>query len=419
RLVKPMSDLVQLFERVSAALRAGKPVLVADSKDRENEVDAIVSAQEVTSEWMGWMVRYTSGYICAPMPAERAELLGLPIQWPANQDQLRTCYTVSCDAAEGVTTGISAADRRTTLRALANPDASSEDLVRPGHILPLRARGGGIFTRAGHTEAAVDLMNLADLVPVAAIGEMVHDDGSMVRYQDCPAIAEKFGLELITVAELKEFLSRKKPQADAEAIARVTQIASAKLPTRYGDFTVRAYQDSELGTVHMALISEKTPESTALVRIHSECLTGESFGSLRCDCGPQLQQAMKEVAAEGGAIIYLRGQEGRGIGLSEKIKAYALQDQGRDTAQANLDLGWPVDLREYGAAAAILRDLEMTNIRLLTNNPQKALLSQDGIQVEETVPLEVGIDPHNIEYLRTKQRLGHTFHNLDNFVAKK
>ena len=414
-----MSDLVQLFERVSAALRAGKPVLVADSKDRENEVDAIVSAQEVTSEWMGWMVRYTSGYICAPMPAERAELLGLPIQWPANQDQLRTCYTVSCDAAEGVTTGISAADRRTTLRALANPDASSEDLVRPGHILPLRARGGGIFTRAGHTEAAVDLMKLADLVPVAAIGEMVHDDGSMVRYQDCPAIAEKFDLELITVAELKEFLSQVKSPADVEAIARVTQIASAKLPTRYGDFTVRAYQDSELGTVHMALISEKTPESTALVRVHSECLTGESFGSLRCDCGPQLQQAMRQVAAEGGAIIYLRGQEGRGIGLSEKIKAYALQDQGRDTAQANLDLGWPVDLREYGAAAAILRDLKMTAIRLLTNNPQKALLSQDGIQVEETVPLEVGIDPHNIEYLRTKQRLGHTFHNLDNFVAKK
>ena len=414
-----MSDLVQLFERVSAALRAGKPVLVADSKDRENEVDAIVSAQEVTSEWMGWMVRYTSGYICAPMPAERAELLGLPIQWPANQDQLRTCYTVSCDAAEGVTTGISAADRRTTLRALANPDASSEELVRPGHILPLRARGGGVFTRAGHTEAAVDLMNLADLVPVAAIGEMVHDDGSMVRYQDCPAIAEKFGLELITVAELKEFLSRKKPQADAEASARVKEIASAKLPTKFGNFTVRAYRDAELGAVHIALISEKTPESTALVRVHSECLTGESFGSLRCDCGPQLQQAMKEVAAEGGAIIYLRGQEGRGIGLSEKIKAYALQDQGRDTAQANLDLGWPVDLREYGAAAAILRDLEMTNIRLLTNNPQKALLSQDGIQVEETVPLEVGIDPHNIEYLRTKQRLGHTFHNLDNFVAKK
>lgn len=414
-----MSDLVQLFERVSAALRAGKPVLVADSKDRENEVDAIVSAQEVTSEWMGWMVRYTSGYICAPMPAERAELLGLPIQWPANQDQLRTCYTVSCDAAEGVTTGISAADRRTTLRALANPDASSEDLVRPGHILPLRARGGGIFTRAGHTEAAVDLMKLADLVPVAAIGEMVHDDGSMVRYQDCPAIAEKFDLELITVAELKEFLSQVKSPADVEAIARVTQIASAKLPTRYGDFTVRAYQDSELGTVHMALISEKTPESTALVRVHSECLTGESFGSLRCDCGPQLQQAMRQVAAEGGAIIYLRGQEGRGIGLSEKIKAYALQDQGRDTAQANLDLGWPVDLREYGAAAAILRDLKMTAIRLLTNNPQKALLSQDGIQVEETVPLEVGIDPHNIEYLRTKQRLGHTFHNLDNFAAKK
>lgn len=414
-----MSDLVQLFERVSAALRAGKPVLVADSKDRENEVDAIVSAQEVTPEWMGWMVRYTSGYICAPMPAERAELLGLPIQWPANQDQLRTCYTVSCDAAEGVTTGISAADRRTTLRALANPEASSEDLVRPGHILPLRARGGGIFTRAGHTEAAVDLMNLAELSPVAAIGEMVHDDGSMVRYQDCPAIAEKFGLELITVAELKEFLSRKKPQVDAEASARVKEIASAKLPTKFGDFTVRAYRDAELGAVHIALISEKTPESTALVRIHSECLTGESFGSLRCDCGPQLQQAMKEVASEGGAIIYLRGQEGRGIGLSEKIKAYALQDQGRDTAQANLDLGWPIDLREYGAAAAILRDLEMTNIRLLTNNPQKALLSQDGIQVEETVPLEVGIDPHNIEYLRTKQRLGHTFHNLENFVAKK
>lgn len=414
-----MSDLAQLFARVSAALRAGKPVLVADSKDRENEVDAIVSAQKVTPEWMGWMVRYTSGYICAPMPAERAELLGLPIQWPANQDQLRTCYTVSCDAARGVTTGISAADRRTTLRALANPLSRSEDLVRPGHILPLRARSGGVFTRAGHTEAAVDLMNLADLEPVAAIGEMVHDDGSMIRYHDCPAIAEKFDLELITVAELKEYLTQVKPQADTAEIPRVTQIATAKLPTKFGDFTVRAYRDAELGAVHIALISEKTPEASALVRVHSECLTGESFGSLRCDCGPQLHQAMKKIAGEGGAIIYLRGQEGRGIGLSEKIKAYALQDQGRDTAQANLDLGWPIDLREYGAAAAILQDLKMTNIRLLTNNPQKALLSQDGIQVEETVPLEVGIDPHNIEYLRTKQRLGHTFHELDKFVAKK
>lgn len=414
-----MSDLAKLFARVSAALRAGKPVLVADSKDRENEVDAIVSAQEVTPEWMGWMVRYTSGYICAPMPAERADLLGLPIQWPANQDQLRTCYTVSCDAARGVTTGISAADRRTTLRALANPQANSEDLVRPGHILPLRARSGGVFTRAGHTEAAVDLMELADLSPVAAIGEMVHDDGSMVRYHDCPAIAEKFGLELITVAELKDYLSQLQPRTEALADARVKEIASAKMPTKFGDFTVRAYRDAELGAVHIALISEKTPEDTPLVRIHSECLTGEAFGSLRCDCGPQLQQAMRQVADEGGAIIYLRGQEGRGIGLSEKIKAYALQDQGRDTAQANLDLGWPVDLREYGAAAAILRDLQLLNIRLLTNNPQKALLSQDGIEVEETVPLEVGIDPHNIEYLRTKQRLGHTFHNLDNFVAKE
>ena len=414
-----MSDLVQLFERVSAALRAGKPVLVADSKDRENEVDAIISAQKVTPEWMGWMVRYTSGYICAPMPADRAELLGLPIQWPANQDQLRTCYTVSCDAARGVTTGISAADRRTTLRALANPLSRSEDLVRPGHILPLRARSGGVFTRAGHTESAVDLMNLAGLEPVAAIGEMVHDDGSMIRYHDCPAIAEKFDLELITVAELKEFLSQVRPQADSAEIPRVTQIATAKLPTKFGDFTVRAYRDAELGAVHIALISEKTPEASALVRVHSECLTGESFGSLRCDCGPQLHQAMKKIAGEGGAIIYLRGQEGRGIGLSEKIKAYALQDQGRDTAQANLDLGWPVDLREYGAAAAILQDLKMTNIRLLTNNPQKALLTRDGIQVEETVPLEVGIDPHNIEYLRTKQRLGHTFHNLDKFVAEK
>ncbi|WP_122820309.1 GTP cyclohydrolase II [Varibaculum vaginae] len=414
-----MSDLAQLFERVGAALRAGKPVLVADSKDRENEVDAIVSAQTVTPEWMGWMVRYTSGYICAPMPAERAELLGLPIQWPANQDQLRTCYTVSCDAAQGVTTGISAADRRTTLRVLADPLARSEDLVRPGHILPLRARSGGVFVRAGHTEAAVDLMNLADLEPVAAIGEMVHDDGSMVRYHDCLAIAEKFNLELITVAELKEFLSQLEAPANAVEIPRVKQIAGAKLPTKFGDFTVRAYRDAEMGAVHIALVSEKTPEASALVRVHSECLTGESFASLRCDCGPQLQQAMKKISAEGGAIIYLRGHEGRGIGLSEKIKAYALQDQGRDTAQANLDLGWPVDLREYGAAAAILRDLKMTNIRLLTNNPQKALLSQDGIQVEEIVPWEVGVDPHNIEYLRTKKRLGHTFHDLDKFLDRK
>lgn len=414
-----MSDLVKLFERVSAALRAGKPVLVADSKDRENEVDAIVSAERVTTEWMGWMVRYTSGYICAPMPAERAELLGLPIQWTANQDQLRTCYTVSCDAARGVTTGISAADRRTTLRALANPLSSSEDLVRPGHILPLRARSGGIFTRAGHTEAAVDLMKLAELMPVAAIGEMVHDDGSMIRYHDCPAIAEKFGLELITVAELKDYLSELQPRTQALADARVKEIASAKMPTKFGDFTVRAYRDAEQSAVHIALISEKTPEDTPLVRIHSECLTGEAFGSLRCDCGPQLQQAMRQVADEGGAIVYLRGQEGRGIGLGEKVKAYALQDKGRDTAQANLDLGWPVDLREYGAASAILRELKITNIRLLTNNPQKALLDEDGITVAEIVPLEVGIDPHNIEYLRTKQRLGHTFHNLDKLAEEK
>lgn len=414
-----MSDLGKLFARVSAALRAGKPVLVADSKDRENEVDAIVSAEKVTTEWMGWMVRYTSGYICAPMPAERAELLGLPIQWAANQDQLRTCYTVSCDAARGVTTGISAADRRTTLRALANPLSSSEDLVRPGHILPLRARSGGIFTRAGHTEAAVDLMKLAELMPVAAIGEMVHDDGSMIRYHDCPAIAEKFGLELITVAELKDYLSELQPRTQALADARVKEIASAKMPTKFGDFTVRAYRDAEQSTVHIALISEKTPEDTPLVRIHSECLTGEAFGSLRCDCGPQLQQAMRQVADEGGAIIYLRGQEGRGIGLGEKVKAYALQDKGRDTAQANLDLGWPVDLREYGVASAILRELKITNIRLLTNNPQKALLDEDGITVAEIVPLEVGIDPHNIEYLRTKQRLGHTFHNLDKLAEEK
>ena len=315
-----MSDLTKLFARVSAALRAGKPVLVADSKDRENEVDAIVSAEKVTTEWMGWMVRYTSGYICAPMPAERAELLGLPIQWAANQDQLRTCYTVSCDAARGVTTGISAADRRTTLRALANPQARSEDLVRPGHILPLRARSGGVFTRAGHTEAAVDLMKLAELMPVAAIGEMVHDDGSMIRYHDCPAIAEKFGLELITVAELKDYLSQMQPRTEVLADARVKEIASAKMPTKFGDFTVRAYRDAEQSAVHIALISEKTPEDIPLVRIHSECLTGEAFGSLRCDCGPQLQQAMRQVADEGGAIIYLRGQEGRGIGLGEKVK---------------------------------------------------------------------------------------------------
>lgn len=401
-------------EEALDALRAGRPVLVADSPDRENEADVILAAESATPEWVAWTIRHSSGYLCAPMPAERADALDLPLMVPHSQDPRRTAYTVTVDAADGVTTGISAADRARTLRVLADPAAGPHDVIRPGHVLPLRAVPGGVLHRAGHTEASVDLVRLAGLEPVAGIAELVHDDGSMMRLPAVAELARAEGLVLLTIEDL---ITWRREHGDVAVEApqpperRVHRTGSAVLPTRHGRFTVHGYRDLRTGAGHVALVADDVahPRPVPVVRVHSECLTGDSFGSLRCDCGPQLESALAQAAAEGGAVVYLRGHEGRGIGLLAKIDAYALQDAGRDTVEANLELGLPADRREYGAAAAILADLGLAEVRLLTNNPAKvAGLSAHGLVVDEVLPIEVGRTTENAAYLRTKAvAMGH------------
>ena len=423
-------------EEALAAIRAGRPVLVADSPDRENEADVVFAAQGVSAEWVAWTIRHSSGYLCAPMPAARADALELPLMVPHSQDPRRTAYTVTVDAATGVSTGISAEDRARTLRVLADPGSGAGDLIRPGHVLPLRAVPGGVLHRAGHTEAAVDLVRLAGRGEVGGIAELVHDDGSMMRLGDAAALAERDGLVLITIADLVAWrrvhdsapaVATEVP--DREAVARrVHRTSSAELPTVHGRFRVVGYRDLRTGAEHVALVPAVPPagasgrgeagaeaasavgtEVVPVVRVHSECLTGDAFGSLRCDCGPQLQAALGRVAAAGGAVVYLRGHEGRGIGLLAKIGAYELQDAGLDTVQANLELGWPVDRREYGAAAAILADLGLSRVRLLTNNPAKVTgLVASGIDVVGAERIEVGHGEHNRAYLVTKKMaMGH------------
>lgn len=412
-------------------LRAGRPVLVADSQSRENEVDAVLSAGLATPETVGWMVRHTSGYLCAPMTGEHADHLGLPLMVPRSQDKLHTAYTLSVDAASGVTTGISGHDRSWTANVLADPASTPDDLVRPGHMLPLRAVSGGVRERGGHTEASVELCALAGLAPVAVISELVHDDGSMMRMADAEPFAAEQGLVLVTIEALVAELDARgaepfsSPQPAGEWNPdRVTRVAQAHLPTRHGDFTVVAYRDLRTGAEHLALSAvgdadsagqqsrptEAAAGSTApLVRVHSECVTGDVFGSRRCDCGAQLDRALELIAAHGGVLVYLGGHEGRGIGLAEKIAAYALQEDGADTVEANVARGWAPDLREYGAAAAILRDLGAHRVRLLTNNPDKVqALAGQGIDVDQVVPLVVGVTAQNIDYLRTKvAKMGH------------
>lgn len=402
-------------EQALDALRAGRPVLVADSADRENEVDVVLAAGAATPEWVAWVVRHSSGYLCAPMPSSRADALHLPLMVPRSEDPRRTAYTVTVDAAHGVTTGISAADRARTLRVLADPSAGPHDVIRPGHVLPLRAVPGGVLHRGGHTEAAVDLCRLAGLDPVAGIAELVHDDGTMLRLADAAGLAAETGLVLLTITDLAAWrLARgdvTEPEPQPEPEARVHRTGTAILPTAEGTFVIHGYRDLRTGAEHVALVptSVASPAATPVVRVHSECLTGDAFGSRRCDCGAQLRTAMAMVAAEGGAVVYLRGHEGRGIGLRSKIDAYALQDAGRDTVQANLDLGLPADRREYGAAAAILADLGVDGVRLLTNNPAKVSgLRAHGLEIAERVGLEVGRTPENAAYLATKgAAMGH------------
>lgn len=404
-------DPIALVERALADLRAGKPVLVSDSRDREDEADFIMAAQTTTVDWIAWGIRHSSGYLCAPMPAERADALNLPLMVPSSQDPRRTAYTVSVDAAEGVGTGISAKDRHHTVRVLSDPDATADSLIRPGHVLPLRAVAGGVLHRPGHTEACVDLCRLAGLEPVGVIGEMVNDDGTMMKQGDATAIAEQEHLVLMTIQDLIEYRRAKNdlPPPSQARPQRVLAQGEARLPTRHGAVTVRGYRDARTGDEHVALVVPPKEGIVPVVRIHSECLTGDAFSSLRCDCGPQLDSAIERVVEDGGAVIYLRGHEGRGIGIVAKIQAYALQDRGLDTVDANTHLGLPVDRREYGAAAAILHDLGLARVRLLTNNPAKVeALRASGVECVERIPHLVGAHPENEHYLRTKlERMGH------------
>ncbi|PJJ71156.1 3,4-dihydroxy 2-butanone 4-phosphate synthase/GTP cyclohydrolase II [Diaminobutyricimonas aerilata] len=405
-----LSDIPTALE----ALRAGRPVIVVDDESRENEGDVVLSAQHATQEWVAWTVKHSSGFICAPMTNEIADRLELPLMVAVNQDPRGTNYTVSVDAADRLSTGISAADRAHTLRVLADLDSVAGDLHRPGHILPLRAVEGGVRERNGHTEAAVDLMKLAGLTPVGAIAEIVADDGEMMRLPGLIALGEEHGVPVITIEELiahlQEFHCDQELPTPVEIpeSPRVRFEVETRVPTTHGAFEMRAYRDRMTGADHVAIVSGPVTDG-ALVRVHSECLTGEAFGSLKCECGPQLATALDTIQAEGGVVVYLRGHEGRGIGLINKLRAYRLQEQGLDTLDANLALGLPADARDYGAAVAILEDLGLTSVRLLSNNPAKvAGLEERGIHVEALVPLVVGVGQDNEQYLETKRdRMGH------------
>jgi 3,4-dihydroxy 2-butanone 4-phosphate synthase/GTP cyclohydrolase II len=396
------------------ALRAGRPVLVADDESRENEGDVILAAEHATQEWIAWTVRHTSGFLCAPMTNEIADRLELPVMVVDNEDPRGTNYTVTVDAADRNTTGISAADRAHTLRVLADLKSTPSSLRRPGHVLPLRAADGGVRERNGHTEAAVDLLKLAGLTPVGVIGEVVADDGEMMRLPGLIALGEEFDLPVITIEELIDYLQEFHCDTQVPMPVEIPESPQVRfevettVPTEHGAFRMRAYRDRTTGSDHVAIVHGDVTDG-ALVRVHSECLTGEAFGSLKCECGPQLDAAMEAIAREGGVVVYLRGHEGRGIGLVNKLRAYRLQEQGMDTLDANLALGLPADSRDYGAAVGILRDLGLSSVRLLSNNPEKMRqLTKHGMNVEELVPLLVGVGSDNEGYLEAKRdRMGH------------
>ena len=398
------------IETAVAAVARGELVVVIDDADRENEGDLIMAAEKATPQAIAFMVRYTSGVICAPLTGERLDALEIGLMVPANTESQRTAFTITVDAWRGTTTGISAADRATTIRALVDPATRPCDLARPGHIFPLRARPGGVLARPGHTEAAVDLARLAGLAPAGVLAEVVNDDGTMARLPDLERFAAEHGLVLISIADLAEYRRRRERASAAPTAIGARLPRPVRLPTPYGEFAARAWHSAD-GLQHLALVRGSVAgDAPVLVRVHSECLTGDVFGSLRCDCGAQLAQAVERVAEEGrGVVLYLRGHEGRGIGLAHKLRAYALQEQGFDTVEANLELGFPADARDYGPASAILKALGVRRVRLLTNNPDKvAALEQAGLDVVERVPLLDEPTPENVRYLRTKQeRLGH------------
>jgi len=393
------------FADIDTALKAfarGEFLVVVDDETRENEGDLIIAAEHATPEALAFMVRHTSGVICVPMLGERLDELRLPLMVTANSEVHGTAFTVSCDLRRGTSTGISAEDRALTIRALADPSTTYAELTRPGHVFPLRYCEGGVLRRAGHTEAAVDLARLAGLEPVGAICEISNDDGTMARGPQLDRFVAEHGLLQISIADLIRHRRRH------EKLVR--RVAEARMPTAHGEFRAYVFESLMTGLQHLALVQGDLGEGAPLVRVHSECLTGDAIGSLRCDCGQQLDLALEKIAAEGhGALVYLRGHEGRGIGLGHKLRAYELQDEGLDTVQANLELGFPVDSRRYGVGAQILVDLGVRSMRLMTNNPAKYTgLSGFGLEIVERVGLTSVPNPENVRYLRAKQsKLGH------------
>jgi 3,4-dihydroxy 2-butanone 4-phosphate synthase/GTP cyclohydrolase II len=405
-----MSDsILDPIENVIAAMARGEIVVIVDDEDRENEGDFIMAAEFATPEKLAFIVRYSTGVVCCPLTDERCDDLRLPLMVEQNTESQRTAFTDTVDLIEGTSTGISAADRAATLRALADPTLTYKAFARPGHIFPLRARQGGVLKRAGHTEAAVDLARLAGCQPAGIICEIQNDDGTMMRLNDLRTFCNEHGLLLSSIAQLIEYRRHNE--------RLVERMGEASVPTEFGSFTCVAYRSTIDGVEHLAFVKGEVSSSTpVLVRVHSECLTGDVFGSRRCDCGPQLAAAMSIVNTQGsGVIVYLRGHEGRGIGIGHKIRAYSLQDQGFDTVDANTELGLPIDSREYGIGAQILADLGVQQIRLMTNNPAKyGGLGGYGLSVVERVPLHTVPTAENESYLRTKaERMGHLM-NLDN-----
>ena len=406
------SPLASIEDAISAIGR-GEIVVVVDDEDRENEGDLIMAAEYATPETIAFFVRYTSGVLCAPLIGERLDELALPLMVSVNTEPMRTAYTITVDAAEGTTTGISAADRAKTLNLLASKTSEPHEFVRPGHVLPLRYRPGGVLKRAGHTEAAVDLARLAGCEPAGVLAEVVNDDGTMSRMPELIEFCREHDLLLISIADLIRYRRSNERLVDP--------VAEARIPTIYGDFTGHVFRDFD-GQEHVAMVYGQIMGSEpVLVRVHSECLTGDILSSLRCDCGTQLHTALEAIAREGaGVLVYLRGHEGRGIGIGHKIAAYSLQDQGHDTVDANLELGLPVDRREYGIGAQILVELGVTKMRLITNNPKKiGGLAGYGLEIVERVPTVTAPNPENVAYLRTKQlRMGHLIEGLDELVKE-
>jgi 3,4-dihydroxy 2-butanone 4-phosphate synthase/GTP cyclohydrolase II len=397
-----MQQQFDSIESVLEDLRKGRMVIVVDDADRENEGDLIAAAQHATPELINFMARFGRGLICVPTTAERLQQLGIERMVIQNRETFQTDFQVSVDAATGVTTGISAADRARTIQVMADPTATPGDLVQPGHVFPLRAKPGGVLQRAGHTEAAVDLARLAGCRPVAVICEIMNDDGTMARLPELREFARRHGLKLCSIEALIQYRRTRE--------RLVERVEVVRMPTDFGDFDLHLYRSRLDDQCHLALVKgDVRGEDPVLVRVHSECLTGDVFGSRRCDCGPQLHAAMRQINEAGrGVIVYMR-QEGRGIGLAPKIQAYKLQEEGLDTVEANLKLGYPADLREYGIGAQILADLGLRRIRLLTNNPKKVVgLDGYGLEIVEQVPIQVPPNPHNEHYLRTKrEKLGH------------